>query len=330
MDRKWLWILGASDPEMERIEQLLRQVGEPVAYASIEGLRVRPETAYQHEKIEALLADKTRPELERYDMVLLVECALSRGDSNRRYVAVDHHKPGDVGYGRPPEDFFPASSIGQVVSWLAQAQLIGRAAGAIRAKLIWNEIWRGPEMLGAIAGEVSYQESLQGRWVVFGYPDGGPSGRWAVEIPQDLVFAAAADHCLAAAYRGACPGVHPDKLMRWRVESRARFQGRPVEEVLADVERARQRLRAAPRLKELAGAADLRGEEIPELPEAAAREGIAFVGTPRPGRDGRRKMVLQCAGPEHLAAWPSWAKAQGLVDLYGGDPTRGFAGGFFP
>src|SRR5690606_22285652 len=53
-------------------------------------------------------------------------------------------------------------------------------------------------------------------------------------IPQSYVFAAAADHCLAAAYRGECPGVDPDALMRWRVAVRAAHQGRPVDELLDD------------------------------------------------------------------------------------------------
>ena len=39
---------------------------------------------------------------------------------------------------------------------------------------------------------------------------------------------AAADHCLGAAYQGLCPGVDPDELMQWRVESRAKFQDREV------------------------------------------------------------------------------------------------------
>jgi hypothetical protein len=137
-------------------------------------------------------------------------------------------------------------------------------------------------------------------------------------------------------------------------ERRAAFQRRPVAEVLHDVEAAREALRAAPWLTLAPGTGtcrdcaddwpgtsqrcgcdvgsahvrDLRGREIPELPEAAARDGVAFLATPRPGPDGRRKVVLQCAGPDHLAAWPAWAAAQGLVDLYGGDAARGFAGGY--
>src|SRR5690606_4181877 len=42
------------------------------------------------------------------------------------------------------------------------------------------------------------------------------TGAWSPDSP---VFAAAADHCLAAAYRGECPGIDPNALMRWRVET---------------------------------------------------------------------------------------------------------------
>src|SRR5690606_24115507 len=145
-------------------------------------------------------------------------------------------------------------------------------------------------------------------------------------IPPPYIFAAAADHCLAAAYRGECPGVDPDALMRWRAESRARFQRRPVEAVLADVERAREALMDAPVVRlspepwEPAGGVhgrtgacwqsggpdpsartdacyamgdplavvDMRGQYIPELPEAAAREGVCFIASITE-RDGRIK-----------------------------------------
>jgi hypothetical protein len=156
---------------------------------------------------------------------------------------------------------------------------------------------------------------------------GSPSG--PLSIPKELVLAAAADHCLAAAYRGECPGVDPDELMAWRAASRARFQRRAVEDVLADVERARQALRHAPLLELAPGvtARDMRGQTVPELPEAAAREGVCFIGEQRLP-DGRVKIVHQCGAPYQIRAFmEQWAPAQGLTDIYG-DPARGFAGGF--
>src|SRR5690606_35888511 len=113
-----------------------------------------------------------------------------------------------------------------------------------------------------------------------------------VHIPHDLVLAAAADHCLAAAYRGNCPEVDPTALMVWRAETRAAFQGRSPEDILADVERARVALREAPTVEIGGGVVrDLRSRSIPELPESAAREGVAYLATVT-GRDGRRRVVL--------------------------------------
>src|SRR5690606_5914134 len=73
---------------------------------------------------------------------------------------------------------------------------------------------------------------------------------------------------------------------------------------------------------------DLRGNSVPELPEAASREGMAYLATVS-DRDGRRRVVLGGnASPETVRAFMNdWAHAQGLTDLYG-DPARGFAGGY--
>lgn len=72
--------------------------------------------------------------------------------------------------------------------------------------------------------------------------------------------------------------------------------------------------------------ADLRGEHIPELPEAAAREGIPFISD-QTDRDGRKKVVLMAAPPELVKRFMSGQIVPGLVDVYG-DPSRGFSGGY--
>lgn len=266
------WILGASDPEMEEIEKLLKSAGERVLYAALDGRRVDAGTAY---KANVVVDGQGIPVAFPNGEVFLVECFDRPVDAAATIRRIDHHRVGDPGYGQPPENYWPASSLGQV-------------AGALGLGM-------------DLTGQTHYK------------------------------YVAAADHCLAAAYRGRCPGVSPDDLMAWRVASRARFQGRLVEDVLRDVEAAREALRSAPKVALVGGSspvADLRGREIPELPEAAAREGIAFLGTPRPGKDGRRKIVLQAASPEQVRAFlESWAPAQGLRELYG-DPARGLAGGY--
>jgi hypothetical protein len=276
---KRLWILGASDPEMEQIESVLRERGELVRYAMIGGRRVRPETAYR--------AAEVRPSGERADWwsvthIMCVECDTWGGPATAHVKYIDHHRPGDQGYGRPAAEYMSASSLGQVLAALG------------------------------------------------------------IEPSSGHRLAAAADHCLAAAYRGECPGVDPDALMEWRVRTRAAHQRRTPEALLSDIERAKEILDSAPLLRwstvfggndpedwdndpVLALAiADLRGQFVAELPEAAARDDRAYVATPLALPGERQKVVLGAASREQaewfLAAFPA-------ADKYG-DPERGFAGGY--
>jgi len=333
-----VWLLPSRpDPEAAAIAALLRKpripdgsggdVAESWDAATVQSIRHSGGSIYAIER-EDWPAWAAGPE---------TDCAAA-------VVRIDHHAPGDPGYGRPPDEFLPASSIGQVVSDLARSTTV--AAG-------WEPHGYAPD---EYAPELAYPSPGEIRLIDPGWAVHSPAIGWRL-VPREIVMVAAADHCLGAAYRGECPGVDPEALMRWRVASRAAHQGRSVDAVLADIAAARVRLRAAPHIPlqspstgPIAGicdgycgegphehpdaaffVADLRGAEIPELPEAACREGIAFLATPRPTeRDPRRKVVLQCATAEQLAAWPTWAAANGITDLYGGDPMRGFAGGYLP
>jgi hypothetical protein len=162
-------------------------------------------------------------------------------------------------------------------------------------------------------------------------------------VPDDILRAAAADHCLAAAYRGECPGVEPDALMQWRAASRAAFQRRDVADVLRDINVARSALIAAPRITigRPLGCVDgycvhtgtlppslpdcgcglvvldLRGSHVPELPEAQARLGVSVICDGIPGRDGRGKVNLM--GTE--AACRAFLAS---LDLLGCDPASGY------
>lgn len=249
-----VWILGAADPEMAAIESLLRECGEHIAYASDErGERVHAGSAYRAtgsvDEAGAVvdLAGK---------QVYLVECAVAGADG----VIIDHHRPGDPGYGRPPSDYFAASSIGQVVSALGLAILYGYREDAVRI-LADHEGGRAIETSWSGVGDIPAAGGGVFRSVLPGAQE-WPYGKWGlwhgVDLPahmdralegidaSEVLMTAAADHCLGAAYRGECPGVDPDALMRWRAASRARHQGRSVDDVLADVERAQEALRAAP------------------------------------------------------------------------------------
>jgi hypothetical protein len=364
-----LFILGAPDPEMAHIETLLAEAGVPYTYASIGETRVHPGNAY---KADWLAGDYSG----RIDHIVFVECGgrtlddFAR-DERAKVTRVDHHRPGDPGYGRPPAEFLSASSIGQVFSRLHRTD---RGRYAIAAPQYYVQGRDGLGHLAVEPGEFAVCTGIsllgdpeQPKWMLRTEHSSYGQLEW-VEVPEEVVLCAAADHCLAHAYRGLCPGVDPERLMAWRSESRAAFQGRTVADVLADVESARHILREAVAGREFA---DLRssetvcsrcGEEaaaqpnplnlstrdggtpgglggcgdahtwvthprhIPELPEAAAREGIAFLAETT-DRDGRRKVVLQAAPPDLVARFLAGEIVPGLVDTYG-DPARGFAGGY--
>ena len=227
-----IWILGAPDPEMTAIEALLTECGERVAYALDDrGERVHAGSAYRG--VSHYYATDCG-ESGRCEAWYMVECAVPVPDAAQG-VMIDHHRPGDPGYGRPPAEFLAASSIGQVISELARLDRLpaswpwtGAPEGHDKERGLITHWHDQHGVFTSTVVTVAYNETGDGSY-------GCDGGQQAI-IPRDLVLTSAADHCLGAAYRGECPGVDPDALMRWRVETRAKHQGRRAEDVLADVE----------------------------------------------------------------------------------------------
>jgi hypothetical protein len=294
-------VLGASDPEMNMIEQLCKDRNIPTHYAIVGNARVNPGNAYKADSIDPPIPDDDSD-------ILRVECNGPVFDTltSHRIVVIDHHFPGDSGYGRSPNEYWEASSIGQT-------------------------------------------------WVALGITE---------EPLPILRLVAAADHCLAAAYQGQCPGVNPDDLSLHRAQVKALHQKRCVEEVLGDIEKAKSILLErvsgfGPMSVALVGQkryiasrpatitrvwreqdedgypteyaawqyeyADLRGCSVPELPEAAAQLGIPFLADMRQG--DKTKIVLQAAPPDLVERFMRGEIVRGLEGIYG-DPERGYAGGF--
>ena len=318
-------LLGASDPEMAEIERLLRAAGVEVFHASVGGRRCHPGNAYS--------ADGPAVPPGGTGTVLRVECDAAPGSPLADQLAasevsvIDHHRPGDPGYGRPPGEFLAASSLGQTISWLARRGALpyGWEPSAVSRPWCRARIQEGRRVVWDGDQWVAIQH-----YVLDQHPKG-------LLIPSGLVLAAAGDHCPAAAYAGQCTGVDPDELLRWRISSRAAFQGRSEAEILADVAAARVTIAAAPKTDLAPGVEvrDLRCRTIPELPEALLRAGEAALAAVIE-RDGRRKVVLIGAGEGSLAGRApveaflgGWAARAGLADLYG-DPDRGYAGGYLP
>lgn len=102
-----VFILGASDAEMDALEALLKANGYPFVHATIDGGRVRAGNAYR--------AQATRIDLPRGLEPVFVECHVS---GLERTKVIDHHRPGDPGYDCGPQDFWLGSSLGQAYAFL--------------------------------------------------------------------------------------------------------------------------------------------------------------------------------------------------------------------
>lgn len=99
--RELTFILGAPDPEMNRIERVLSDLNLKFEYAMVNGVRCHPGNAYK--------ADK--PAADGY--YVEVECE-PRIASGRVVARCDHHREGDFGYDLGPAAYWGASSIGQL------------------------------------------------------------------------------------------------------------------------------------------------------------------------------------------------------------------------
>lgn len=112
--KRWFFVLGSADPEMAAIEYILRKHGYPFGYAVVADRsrprRVRPFEAYRAEAV--MIPDEI--DMPDDPVRVFVECRIEGMEGQ----VVDHHRPGDPGFGAPPEKAFEASSLGQVIKIL--------------------------------------------------------------------------------------------------------------------------------------------------------------------------------------------------------------------
>src|SRR3989338_720411 len=101
-----LFILGASDPEMTQITALLQQEKKDFIYAKKDGERVHASNSYQANNSEEIPSNVG---------IIFIECEVS-GITPKLYI--DHHRPGDPGYDKGPEQFWEGASLGQLHTYL--------------------------------------------------------------------------------------------------------------------------------------------------------------------------------------------------------------------
>jgi len=325
------WILGAPDPEMAAVETLLVECGQRVVYAARDGRRVRGGDAY---RADGVIAPDGQAAACLDDEVMLVECGgpVLDGLAAGR---CDHHRPGDPGYGRPPEEYLPAASLGQVSARLGvdldhEQRLVAAADHCLGAAYAGQCPGVDPDELGR------YRARQRADWLRSLPPDRPEvvavraPGVWPVECVE--CGALAPDPGNYALACGCCG--HED----WGREADAGRRSAWVMAVRTIYDETAAALRALPRIA-LGGVEviDVRGQVLPELPEVLARTGqVALYRRPIPGR--RDKLGIlgaglgTVAGPEPVEAFLASAR-QGEVcgmavdpeSVYG-DPARGFAG----
>lgn len=107
-----VFILGAADPEMREIANVLKAAGERFAFAYKDGKRVHSGNAYDANELSWRVSPRAQ--------VIYVECRV-HGLNLRQRGIVDHHNPGDPGYDCGPEDYLRGSSLGQVLAMLGKS-----------------------------------------------------------------------------------------------------------------------------------------------------------------------------------------------------------------
>lgn len=95
-----VFVLGAADPEMARIEKVLHDIGAGFTYADIGGVRCHPGNAYKADSVFT------------HNMIVWVECGTA--EMVCPHVRIDHHNEGDNGFSMGPENFWEGSSLGQL------------------------------------------------------------------------------------------------------------------------------------------------------------------------------------------------------------------------
>lgn len=115
MKKNLLVIFGGADFEEAAARKVAREAGLVIATATMaDGKKVHAGNAYQ---ATAFIVDEG--DLEGVTGVIIFECTPAVAGDLPVVLRADHHNPGDAGYGIGPEDFFNASSLGQLMNFLS-------------------------------------------------------------------------------------------------------------------------------------------------------------------------------------------------------------------
>lgn len=313
-------ILGVRDQELRGIEKIIESLQIPAFYSLYNGRFVSATNAYEFNGLRQFCGQPhSLMELakDQNNIVVFVECYSQtivdqiKAVGGHPPLQVDHHYEGDVGFTIPPQRFLFGSSIGQfinelIVTWHYRLETFD-----------WSP-W-GPTIMLSDGLHFHQQQWIAVRTI-------SKNQQEIAQVPQWILYIAAADHCLAAAYQGECPSIDPQELMNWRTQARAQYKNKTAQEIERMVDKTRRHIRRFV----VDGVADLSQQPItiyPELPEAAAREGIRVITKVRDRTRGQLKLLCMGYGPpQDFQRWIDEQQDHGR-DVYG-CPQRGYAGAF--
>jgi hypothetical protein len=293
-------MFGAKDPEMNEIEYIAGKCCPGLSYprpATVNGVRVHAGNAY---------AADSHPKLKQGDTLFCIECRPREIPDGVNVVVIDHHRPGDPGYGLPPSKFWEASSLGQFVRMIES-----------------DEYVIGPDW-STHPGCYTHGSSCR-------TADEAIAAAMAEWLPL-----AAMDHCPGAAFRGECPDVTPESVIPLRVREIAKGTSSPEDEVREKIEFFTKTIAKAPvTLIGVTAIADLRELHLGagySLALLAAQTASLISATPvllkhEDTTNAPEKWTLYNAPPAAVLAFKEkWALGK-LVHIYG-VPERGYAGGY--
>lgn len=105
--KPYFFVLGAPDHEMQEIARVCKERDLKHSFATIGGHIVHSHDAYNATGVNGVIPADSH--------LIFVECSVMGLTPD---TIVDHHHPGDPGFGVPPEQYLEGSSIGQFLRFL--------------------------------------------------------------------------------------------------------------------------------------------------------------------------------------------------------------------
>ncbi len=285
-------ILGRADQEMRAIEWVANQAGFRVCKGlhhepnSTKAVRVTAWNAYQVNALEC-----GGHVVNHIDVpVVLVETGGAIFNNKTVLCRCDHHRPGDYGYGKPPEQAFAASSLGQFINFV----------NYIKGRTVF-----GPDTLI----DLSY---IKVRAAVVAASDhclsAAYQGRVPNVSPEEIIEFRDANR--ARTYPGG------GKEYRAALQQAFDFVANTpiIPEFPGTVHDARQYY--------------LKNKPVKEANEASFRMGIPLLfSLPQRSLHTTKTTLVNASSDQVNYFFTPFAQKLGLTHLYG-DPARGFAGGY--